>query len=606
MAQRIIFRWPLLCLALLGCTWSTDDEFFKEVPEFDGSAFVSLDQYNTTDTIYLYGYTEFQFQVAIEDATIKEARVLLDDKEIFRTPAAGGKFSINPRSPVIEGEHDLTIAFISATHTGSLASKLEAEFMSVWRTWKVKVDLAPPPKPEIFLSSENGYLKVSWTPYTRPNFLYYSIYSTVCGQSDQIYIDDPFQSFVINKRYAGGCNIQYEVQTVTKSGNSDNFVAQQDRLTLTGEYRLADSTMFLSWDKADYSAAFMRYVITEGGEETHTIVNATDSSLRFRPRDVMYGLGVWFSVRMYAEGGASAISNFLIQESLVETEHLSPVQDYLVYNATGDFIVGFVRSSGTATMFDRTMQLQSSVNVGSSGVTIPGGGNHVYYPDAEKGVVQFNLLTGERDYIDVVKMTTGGIFNGLSIFSASSNQIVTFRYRAHNSTGAYLVYHYCVYDMVNDLVLIETESQSAFESPVVSVDGRYLKLLGDNVYQIAGTTVTPLFQLPSGRSFLFFKPDNTDEVVTSGYDVVYVNDSQTGSLKRSITFPSDFIYRGYDPLTKNLLYTRNLSKFCWAINIETQEQRQINVYTKNASNFYMINGYMFDKETENYFKAINE
>lgn len=598
--------WFFLYLFLFGCTYTIDEEFYQDIPEFAGSAFISLNEHDAKDTIYLYRATDFEFIVSIDQATIKEVQVMFDDHQIFSSPSPRGKFSLHSNFHLTHGVHTLRIQFISSTQTGSLANKLDAEYIEVWRTWIVNIDLTPPDRPELFLAEENGYQKLLWTPYTKPNFLSYGINIRYCGYSYDVSITDQKRTFLINEYYAGGCNIQYTVWVNNLAGSGSNSIGQTDNFDLTGEYRVADSTMLLTWPKADFPGAFKNYLVHENTVETLNITTASDSSIRFRPKEVIFGLPVSFNVRMYSKSGSGLISNYVNVASLVATPMLLPMPDYFNYNYSENFILGFSGHSGVATVYDLTMQPLRSFATGTNALTIPSRGKYVYFADRERGVVQMDIETGAVDHIDVMRMTTGGVYNSLAIISASANGIVTFKYRAHNS-GGYVVYHYCVYDMANKVTIKKAEISSQMTDPVISSDGKYLRYAGNRIYQVNGTSLTLVSELPSNQSFMFFSPDNSEEILTLSGSNHQVYDSQTASLKRSFSTPGfDFYYRGYDPLTKRLLYVKNFAKACVAIDIETLQKTQISAYTGDAANFQLMNGYLLDKKTGDYFKAVHD
>lgn len=598
-----------LSLVAISCTYAPEEEYFKNIAESDPDVSILLDNFNQSDTIFIFAQTSFRFNVRIDQGTIKEVQVLVDDKQLLSTPHPSGTFLIHQNNYLRTGIYTLQIQFISSTGSGSMADKLGGEHIRVWRTWILKVFADPPPKPQIKFSSENGFLKLSWTRYDKQNFTGYLVRMWRFGSlKEEIVINNPHLNSVINESYAGGFKIQYEVQIQTFAGSAFAKAEYFDRVDLLGEYRSSDSTMMLSWSKADFPGAFKSYSIIENDVEMREILNVSDTSIRFRPTQVIFGLPVTFYVRLNPVDGSTSNSNAVYQEKLAVTPVLQPAQRYFRFNATLNSMVGIGSDLFALTLYDATMQPQATFSTSYRSAFVPYEGVHIYYGDYVKGIVQVNPQTNEYTYIDIVKMTTGGVFNSPFVVSASSNEIVTFRYRAHNSSGDYLVNHYRVYDMANQVTLYKEEASTAISDPVpvISTDGKYLRFPNNAIYRINGSALEPISELPANEHFLSFRPDNSEEVLTRYGNNVYVYDAQTGNRKRTLTPPgTDYVFRGYDPATKNLFYVAPFATVCYAVDIDTQQRQAISAYTTDALHFDMVNGYLFDTDGD-YFRAITD
>lgn len=600
MRARFLACLALSCAFAGGCTYEPEGEFFKDIPQPDPQVTISLNTFDQSDTIRLYTPASFRFEVTTDKGIIKEVQVLVDNTLLFHAKSRVGVFEIDWDHFLKTGVHELKIQFITSTGSGSLADHLEAEHILVWRTWVLNIFVDPPPQPHVTLKSENGFLKVSWTPYTKPNFASYFI-TGLAGSNEPTVITNPYQNYIVDSFYAGGYTQNYRVLIETRTTSSSGYAVLNDDFSVKGQYRSSDSTMLLSWPKADFPGAFRSYSIIENGTETKNISNASDSSLRFRPSEIIFGLPVNFQVRLNAAGGTSPISFPLAQDNLTETPRLEPMQRYFRYNTTLNAIVGLSSSSTIITTYDPALTPQETHPIAYNSAFTPYMGAYIYYGDNDKGIVQLNLQTHEYNYIDILPMTTGGVYSAPVVASASVNQIVTFRYTAHNSSGTFLVNHHCVYDMANKVMLYKKEATQ--DIPLISIDGQYLRF-GDNmIYRLNGTVMELLCQLPPEQGFLFFNPHNSGEAVTIYSNNVYVYDSETGVMKRKFNSPGgSYTYRGYDAATKNLLFAGSYEKVCYAINIDTQQQTEIKAYTTDAQYLQMINGYLFD-QNGNYFKC---
>ena len=84
----------LILLIAGSCTFTTEDDFFQTIPQPAPIGTISLDTLDEKDTIFLYRGVEFSFNVGINKGSIKETKVTLDDRELFSTNSASGKFFI--------------------------------------------------------------------------------------------------------------------------------------------------------------------------------------------------------------------------------------------------------------------------------------------------------------------------------------------------------------------------------------------------------------------------------------------------------------------------------------------------------------------------------
>jgi len=612
---NLLRPYSFLLVLLIGCTYAPDPDliYFKDI-EFNENPEIrlSLNSYDESPTIDIYGPTTFYYDYESDFGQIDQLVVSVGNTIVLTTASTSGSFSIKDNL-LVNGIYELKIQVLVDSNTGSIADKLDLEKFVVWRTWQLIVDVTPPPQPQITFSEENGHFKLSWTGYSKPGFVHYLVTVYSPFMSREFRITDPNTTSVPITSYVGGYTIECRVTLVTSMHAIQSQPAfRTDQLTLTGEYRFSDSTMLLTWNKADFSGSFQSYTIIENGQEKSTIYSLQDTTVRVRPASVIFGESVSYQITTNSVNGYSPASNAITQSKLVDFPILSPMPDRFSYNKTLQSIIGYFNTYTPyqATLYSPAFVPQQTVTSGSFSFATPYESPFIYTTDLEHGIVQVNLETQERKYIDILPWTWG-VFSSVYVASASRTQIVTFGYRAHNAAGSQVVQHVRVYDMVNQVTLYHSEFPMGGNEmiPIISDDGQYLRKVYNQFYKINGTSLQFVGLPVSTYGFLGFRPDASNEFMLIFNNVIYIFNSENAQLKRTINPPDlFFVYRGYDPVTQRVLYAGNDAKTCFAIHVETGVTTPIQAYSRNVSNFYFINGYLLHREGSfgTYVKVINE
>jgi len=592
----------LLCF-ITSCTYSPDETYFKEIilnTEVKGQ--ISLNSYDDKSSILIYGPTVFSYDCT-EFEKINKLEVIFNSKVLVSNGSPSGVFTID-NSLLRTGLSKLRIQILAPSQSGSLADKVGAEKFQVWREWDLEADIGPPPSPILELSTENNFLKLSWTPYTKPNFKEYQV--SIGGL--QIIITDPKHTSYLVKDYVGGYFIQCNVQVLTNlSASQSNLVKRDDQVKLVGQYRYSDGTVLLTWSKADFSGDFKSYSILENGIERPELVNVSDTSVRFRPSDVIFGLPLNFYVRVNSLAGSSPISeNYQVVKS-IDTPTLDPLPNSLRFNNSLNAIIGISWNDKKLIRYDEAFNkvTEKTVSSLSENFIAPYGGVYVYLSDLN-GAYQLNLETDEKKYITISPLILGDIVSSPFIVSASENQIVTFGYQARDISGG-LVNHSMVYNMMNNEILYHSQSSGFNEHasiPIISNTGSYLKIL-DKIYKLNGSNLEIQCEIPNGNGFLGFRPDNEDEFFMISSNIIYIYNSNSGIVKRTVSPPEpDYFFVEFDAGTKSVLYNTNRGKKCYAINIDTLQPLVIGAFSEYFYGFRFINGYLVDIGGS-YFKAVN-
>lgn len=604
-------RWiPLLItlLAASSCTYNPEGIAFKEVRKVeDPQVSLSLSELSMNDTLYVYQPTSLRYDLSTKSGKILDVTVRYDGTTVQSDASAFGTIRLDG-ALLTTGVHNLRIEVTTTSGSGSLADLAGAEGFQVWKSLTVIIDVNPPPTPVPVFSTENGLLKISWTPFPGKNFLRYTVtvYDSRHGGSSVIDITDPAQASYVNPLYFGGYPIEYTVATHTfMHVVQSNPKTRSDNFAMTGSYSYADSTVTLAWDVADFPGAFKNYTILENGVPRESLVDVNTNTLTIRPTYLVFGYAVSFSVQLNGMSGQNVqpLNAFTVDRP-IQTSSFSSQPSFITYSGTLGATVIRTQSPFRLQVVDNAWGVVDTFTGLTSAFVLPHDGNYFYTADpANNRLVRTDMTSRTSNYLNVLPMTTGGFLTNLIVTRASSNQVVVFIYRAHNSSGTFLVYHIRVYDWVNQVTLYHQETSILPGGPDISGNGQFL-LFGDNLYQNVAGTVTFLRQLPAANQGWIFRPGNSNEVISQNSGNLSIIDAASGTLLRSIPPPAPgYSMINYDAATGYFLFVNYGEKRCYAVHIDTGHVVTIPAYHGSGSTLRLYNGYIIDQNGY-YFKAL--
>ncbi|MEQ9412613.1 MAG: hypothetical protein RIF39_02210, partial [Cyclobacteriaceae bacterium] len=401
-----------------------------------------------------------------------------------------------------------------------------------------------------------------------------------------------------------------EVETYNTSGStSSDQLDLNDRFTLSGTYNFSDSTVQLKWDKADFEGAFKSYTLIDNSiswEKLATIETVTDTTITFRPNPLLFGIYYRYYAFINPLNSSPlglANSDVFLVKNITQNPTLTPAPIWLSHNSTLGLIFGTSLNSQWVTRYDDQLNMGEEIIDLPSKYFVPFTGNKIYYTNNEIGIIQRNLETGDEKNIDIESLTTGGIFTNPSIGVCSDNEIVAFGYRAHDVSGSTLVSHVDIYNMATDVRLYHKEIAGSTipPLPVISSNGTYAKLDNNVIGKVGATDIQALYGF--SNTFYDFRQDNESEFITVGSPLIYIHDSETGTVKRTISI-GGFYFRGYDPGSKHILLAQAGSETSQVVNIETGERKTLPMHTNDPTRLLLINGFIVNSGGD-YFKAIN-
>lgn len=585
-------------IALSGCFYVPDEEVFKEVPEPNPVGMISLSDYDDGDTITLFRATDFSFNVGISQGEIQEMSVLLSGIELYKGRGPSGTFSIRDNT-LRTGTFYLQLEFISSSETGSLLDELGGELFKVWRRWVVKIDVDPPRTPVLEVVPNTDFLTLKWKPYLKANFVSYEFVVPRSGR--RIIIDDAHVTSWVDSTFVSGHErYSLTVKNTLHSRSTEKLVHYPQEVKV--DYRSQDSTALITWRKLHFPGAFKGMEVLENENSRITITSAADTTLELKLKYVMMGRQSKIDFRLYGKYVDSPV--FLSGRWLDNPLELDQLENTTIIDYSLGFnnIVGFNQSDNELNI------LGPDLNVIARDASIPG---EPYLPSSGPYVYSKTLFeVVQRDFGTIEERSIGATKkNGtparISAYSAGGNGNVVFTY----IDDVYInnqEYHTRIYNINSGTLIhsskIDYDPKSGYYSDLLmSGDGRFVYRSNNrSISVIEADALSEVGSIPSIGSFIGFRPDNNEEIFLSDASSILLCSTWDFSVLKTIPKPENgYIFKNYDPATKNILFVKSSATKAYLINIETDEVKMLSIYG-DAYRFY--NGILFHEPEYYYLK----
>lgn len=127
----------LTCLLCSSCYYSSNESFFVDVntdvlPEIDIKT--NLD---VTDTINHRDSIFFKYEVLIDTGNIYFSQLFFNEEFIFYSEEMADSLWINLNDTLSAGTYDLSMEVIYKSSTGSLADRIDAEYLLKDASWQI-------------------------------------------------------------------------------------------------------------------------------------------------------------------------------------------------------------------------------------------------------------------------------------------------------------------------------------------------------------------------------------------------------------------------------------------------------------------------------------
>ncbi|MFO0379659.1 MAG: hypothetical protein ACK50M_14580 [Cyclobacteriaceae bacterium] len=611
-----------LNLLLSSCTYEPDGVAVTHVnPANPPIINISFDAMSEKDTIRLYEPTYLRYSIDGEIGRIIRVFVVFAGITVNQNAGVSGVINFSG-SMLKPGTNKLTIGVVSATGSGSFADKVSEETFLQEKHVMINIDVRPPDPPINSFSSENGMLRISWERYRKPNFVKYMVQVTdpTLGGVSLIDIVDQSVSYYVDTQYFGGYNIEYTVGIKSTVGTVFSApVSRSDAFNMDGFYNPADSTVSLSWDKADFPGSFKEYLIIENNVPIRTINDPNIESIKFKPAIAVFGASADYSVRIGGKSGMYIQSpKTLNVPRFVETLKFSIRPDKFEYSAYLNAAVSQTPSPVSLQVHDDNWRVIDTYPGLTSEFAIAANSPYFYTVDlTNKRVVETNLNTRQSTYLDIPPLPSHVSFlDMMSIVSVSSNRMVSYMYFGYNQDEKVINSYNHVYDFLNQKDMLGGAIIGREPLPFrLSDDGEYLLSSNSgeicslmfpnckgNVYKKINGTFERVRQLTANEG-AFFRPGVSNEAFALNNGTLSVVKISTGET-RHIIVPSGYSLVNFDSASGHFFFAKEGQYVCYAIHIDTMVRVEIAAYYHPInSKLTLHNGYVVD-QLGNYFQAI--
>lgn len=557
----------VLLTVFSACTYQTDEEYFREVSQQLGTPVIELLNIPDQDTIKMYQARSFNFGVSVSKGAILLTQVLYDGVPITSEGIDQGRIDIN--GPLLTtGIHELKVQFTSTTETGSLADVTGQEFAVSWRRWILDIDVDPPPPLIVVVSNENGFLKLSWNQYLKPeNFLDYRVSITRSNVDHKvIFIKDRNTTFWIDSTYVGG-PISYHVATTTSASKSAvQTIEINEPLHVSYDYTADDSTLHFKWNKIKYKGALEKIVINEGEDGTILGHDFTDSVFHYKLKNVLFGQPSTVDFEIVPKNAWYPNHRWRVyQESPLGPKYSFVKQ---VQWQTGSRRLIVVYKDNRVSVLNTDLRLIDSFLFEQDPwfvVDVADQADVLYYK-LNNNIYQLSLTTRQSRlvanslvafFVKDFALTAGGdeyvidsqIFGRPGNYFFTRQGFDTHPTRAVNNLSELLT-------LGNDSTKLE-----AVKYPAASMNGEFIYLPEErNFYTFTrinqSSEAVYRSTLPVGFKWLQFRPDVANEIIvqnnaTNEIQFVSIEDF---SVKASFALPAlNYAFKSYDPYTRRIL-----------------------------------------------------
>ena len=155
------FAGAMLFLGVISCTYDPGNELtFREVDQIPVTGTFSLDTIAESDTIILYQTSDINFTVDLDRGEIKEVQAYAEGRKLesYVTDGKGAARVYVGYGGLSTGTYALSLEIISSTASKSVADNLGLETTTIKKSWPLKVDIDPPPTPDLKFSVSYGFL----------------------------------------------------------------------------------------------------------------------------------------------------------------------------------------------------------------------------------------------------------------------------------------------------------------------------------------------------------------------------------------------------------------------------------------------------------------
>ena len=605
LAKHLSIVWLLL---LLGCQYEPDGEFFKDIDDSRVSR-PSIQLKDALGVIPLNEKTSFSYDIVTSRAHFR-TEVFFDGKTIDYTDKdyGDGYFILDPKD-YEEGQYSLRIVTAVGSGTGSLADKVDAEYIQSERTWEVIIE-RPEPVNVKSVSIDSGSIRLEWEAY-RPlqleKFSHYEIsYDGVYG-GILARITDPNTTVTYDTLFFSG-HRSYQVNVRT-----ENHVARGEEFSYSYphppyepnlEAELSSDTLKMHWNRPTLYNNIKQFEVSFCCGEGENYIRAhTDDTHFVAPVSMKFGQAALASLtvrsnysdhfRFYENkyygkelfiGDSADLGNSLLFSTATQSYYSSTYKN----NSYGGRLFS-KRYNADLTEQDRdTFRQFWSYNT-----------KHAMSYDG-KIAYEYDVFNDNITELNVSTLEEAATYSAQELFGSNDATGASNVFIANNHVVALTSYKQrsFVFDMENATLLKEF---AAPEKLLLSPSGEFL-MAADTLYQRSGSDYVPISVLDGARSaYIGFSSVLPNHLVIGQSSTIKVYDCQTATLVSSLDLPTEVDYFSIDPFTTLVGgYKHNTEKY-YVTDLMNESVKTVDIFANYHDsrfdyNYFLLNGNLFSKE----------
>lgn len=608
-------------LILYGCRYEPDGEFFEEVDDRRVSLpGIHLDEVN--GIIALNERTHFSYKVATSQQLI-ETKVFFGDQEIEDSHSQyNSSFTLDPKN-YEEGRYSLKVVTATGSGTGSLADKLEAEYVQAEETWTVIIE-RPKPVNITTVIIDSGSIRLEWEAYKPLEFEAFSHYEIAYdGHYGGILatIEDPtITSFYDSTFFYGTREYQVNVRTEHHTADGEGMLYEYPHSAYQPNLQaeLTNDTLAVRWGlPVLYSniGTFQVSFCCDGDQHISAEVNGTSFITPFK---MNFGDARSVSLRVrrgYNNHFRSYEYSYYDSEELFSGEKIN-VRSNILFSPATQFYYSIyqedrysnriLRKQFTAELVEQTPGVSRQSNSHFQFAMSYDGQIAYEYSPADGKIMQIDPVTLE----DIETYNAKELFRwddetGVTNVSIADNNVVAFSsYKDRPPLYGYGNNDFPpIYDQSFVLNMEDTSILKEFATPeplILSPNGEFL-VAADTLYQRSGSSYVSVAVLDgTRRAYRSFKRTNPNYFIIAESSTVKVYDCDKLDFISSTPFPTQVFYFSIDPFTNLVGAFKHESEKYYVLDVADGSIETIDIFaTPNDSyynqNYFLRNGILFSE-----------
>lgn len=568
----------LSLLLLSACYFEPDGDFFKEIPERDYSA-ISIDLTTASDTIYLSTLTRFEYNTYVQDFTVAGVLATVGDKEVYSGQGGGeGSFYLDPNQ-FSSGTYTLTLSLIVQSGTGSLADKLSAEFVQVWREFILVMDAEQPePLAIAKLDTTHGNIIVYWNSYKKWNFQSYTLikeFSTdnyYYETTDYVTINSQNDTSWVDSSYVGGY-VRYRVD-ITAAGKTTRSNVKSYSWFPKTNFSIEEGKVILKWQPPLFHENVKKTLLYSYYPPFLNFDQVSDNLTSYQIETDLE-LGQIYNVTVQLESSDTRQSLRFQPSAFLGKDYFFPLSQPTLYHPINEIFYGFTSlNGGVNSIMDQALNFNAMVSFGGSYFKrqISYNGQYFITLESKNGTFSFYDTQPESLQLSNEFKLNGNINYDLSV---SDNGLVAYS----SVTGTFVL------DWETRNIIFSTTIHG--EQVLISPSGKYL-MIGKNIFKYQSGGFQYYGSLTIDYLLLMTFTENNELIVSYPEGILKVWNLDTLSIVTTIQTPViSYWSLRYDPVSKRAMYSD--FRAYYLINLQSGSVKKI------ASDSYitLLNGKLF-------------